>query len=115
MQTFLVILLTMLLLILWLFLVLNVAQVQMILVGRYLLLNGQQLFVVLNWVNRFGQLRRIIMSHTRRYGALFALLIDVKRHILGVILEFGDLGIVELFLLNLKWLLKQGHQLVIFA
>jgi len=30
-------------------------------------------------------------------------------------LEFGDFGIVELFLLNLKSLLKQGHHLVIFA
>jgi len=30
-------------------------------------------------------------------------------------IEFGDFGSVELFLLNLKQLLEQGHHLVIFA
>ena len=30
-------------------------------------------------------------------------------------LEFGDFGIVELFLLNLKLPLKQGYHLEIFA
>ncbi len=33
----------------------------------------------------------------------------------GFFLEFGDFGIVELFLLNLKRLLKQRYHLVIFA
>ena len=33
----------------------------------------------------------------------------------GLFLEFGDFGIVELFLLNLKWLLKQRYHLAIFA
>ena len=32
-----------------------------------------------------------------------------------LILEFGDFGIVELFLLNLKWLLKQRYHLETFA
>ncbi len=34
---------------------------------------------------------------------------------MGFFLEFGDFRIAELFLLNLKWLLKQRHHLVIFA
>ncbi len=33
----------------------------------------------------------------------------------GFFLEFGDFGIAELFLLNLKWPQKQRHHLVIFA
>src|SRR5207253_7058772 len=35
--------------------------------------------------------------------------------LLGLFLEFGDFGISELFLLSLKWLLKQGDHLEIFA
>jgi hypothetical protein len=33
----------------------------------------------------------------------------------GLFLEFGDFGIVELFLLNLKWLLEQRYRLNVFA
>jgi hypothetical protein len=32
----------------------------------------------------------------------------------GLSLEFGDLGIAELFLLSLKWHLEQSHHLKIF-
>jgi len=33
----------------------------------------------------------------------------------GLFLEFGDFGIAELFLLNLKWLLEQRHHLEVLA
>jgi len=33
----------------------------------------------------------------------------------GLFLEFGDFGIAELFLLNLKWLLKQRYNVEVFA
>ena len=33
----------------------------------------------------------------------------------GLFLEFGDFGIVELYLLNLKWLLEEKHHLEVFA
>ncbi len=32
-----------------------------------------------------------------------------------IFLEFGDFGIAELFLLNLKWLLEQRHHLEVLA
>ena len=48
----------------------------------------------------------LVFAHIK--GAHFA-------HEKGVSLEFGDFGIVELFLLNLKWLLKQRCHLVIFT
>ena len=35
--------------------------------------------------------------------------------LVGVFLEFGDFGVVELFLLGLKWLLEQKPHLEVFA
>jgi hypothetical protein len=38
-----------------------------------------------------------------------------NRYLVSLALECGDLGIAELFLLSLKWLLEQRHHVDVFA
>jgi hypothetical protein len=48
-------------------------------------------------------------SRSKRQLSKQAGTLNVRMSLFGVFLEFGDFGIAELFLLNLKWLLKQRY------